>query len=65
MSNSLLVCASSEHRHNDAAEALRITLIAWRCCAIRVSVDVLYPIHVCALGISPVTSYSGVTLIAM
>ena len=29
------------------------------CCAIRVSVDVLYAIHECALGISPVTSFSG------
>ena len=30
------------------------------CCAVRVSVDVLYAIHDCALGKSPVTSYSGV-----
>ena len=29
-------------------------------CAIRVSVDALCALHDCALGISPVTSYSGV-----
>ena len=33
---------------------------SWCCCAIRVSVDVLYAKHDCALLISPVTSYSGV-----
>ena len=35
------------------------------CCAIRVSVDVLYAIHDCALGISADTSDSGVKMISV
>ena len=35
-------------------------VVPWCCCAIRVSVDALCALHDCALGISPVTSDSGV-----
>ena len=35
-------------------------VLNWCCCALRVSEDVLFAMHDCALGISPVTSYSGV-----
>ena len=37
----------------------------WCCCAIRVSVDASCALLDCALGISPVTSYSGVIQISL
>ena len=33
--------------------------LSWCCRAIRVSVHVLFALHDCAVGMSPVTSYSG------